>query len=65
MIDLALRPFGPHLIIEPRSEKGRRFAERRLAAFRYSNGVYSASTEEQCRKLGAEIKRSKLEVKVA
>lgn len=58
--DIQLKPFGPHVIIQPISARGSRYARRHMREFLYSNGVFAASSAEQGKRLGETLKRSRL-----
>jgi hypothetical protein len=62
--DIVLRPFGPFVIIEPRSLRGRRFADRKLQEFRFSNGVLAFTDTEQGQRIGQLIRKARLKAGV-
>lgn len=59
-MDLVIRPFGPHVIIEPHSRRASRFVRRFMKTWRYPNGVYSISDAYQAKRLGEFLRHTRM-----
>lgn len=62
--DIILTLFGPSILIEPRSLRGRAFISDSLQDYRASNGVVSFSTPEEGDAIGKLIRSAGIEARV-